>query len=276
MYGAEWGKTWRLLQIVTYHYLGGRGDVDQHENFEEILKICVENDIVPNFTSSGLGFTDEIVEICKKYAGAVAISEYRQPHTKRALKMLIDAGVTTNLHYVLGNNTIDEAIQRLKDRDFPEGLNAVIFLLHKPVGLGQESNVLKPNDPRVKEFYHLIDTEKFPFQSGMDSCNATAVLNYTNSIMNESIDTCEGARFSCYIDSNLNMIPCSFDNQEMKWAYDIKNDTIQNAWNSKQFDNFRSHFKNSCPNCPNRDDCMGGCPIRRSIVLCNRKEKDLK
>lgn len=45
------GKTFQLA-------LGGRGDVDQHENFAEILQYCRENNIVPNFTSSGLGFTN--------------------------------------------------------------------------------------------------------------------------------------------------------------------------------------------------------------------------
>lgn len=50
------GKTFQFA-------LGGRGDVDQHENFAEILQYCRENDIVPNFTSSGLGFTDEIVQL---------------------------------------------------------------------------------------------------------------------------------------------------------------------------------------------------------------------
>jgi len=43
--------------------LGGRGDVDQHENFEEILKLCCENGIVPNFTTSGLGLTAEKAKI---------------------------------------------------------------------------------------------------------------------------------------------------------------------------------------------------------------------
>lgn len=263
------GKTFQLS-------LGGRGDVDQHEYFEEIMKMCIENGITPNFTSSGLGFTEEIVEICKKYAGAVAISEYRQPHTTRALKMLIDAGVKTNLHYVLGNNSIDEAIERLKNHDFIDGLNAVIFLLHKPVGLGKESNVLRTNDPRVAEFYHLIDTEKFPFAIGFDTCNNPGILNFTSNILEESMDTCEAARHSCYIDSDMKMIPCSFDNQDLKWAVDLRTHTIQEAWNSKQFENFRDHFRCSCPNCKDRSRCMSGCPICRSIVLCDRKEKDLR
>lgn len=145
------GQTFQLA-------LGGRGDVDQHENFEEILAYCRENNIVPNFTSSGLGFTPNIIDICKKYCGAVAISWYRQEHTYKAIKMLLDAGIKTNIHYVLGNNSIDEAIKRLKDNDFPKGINAIIFLLHKPVGLGQQSNVLKYDDDRLKEFFDIIDS----------------------------------------------------------------------------------------------------------------------
>ena len=45
--------------------------------------------------------------------------------------MLVKAGVKTNIHYVLHKDSIIEAIQRLKEKTFPEGINAVIFLLHK-------------------------------------------------------------------------------------------------------------------------------------------------
>ena len=263
------GKTFQVA-------LGGRGDVDQHENFEELVKYCRENNIVPNFTSSGLGFTPEIVDICKKYCGAVAISWYRQEHTYRAIQMLLDAGVKTNIHYVLGNNSIDEAIERLKNNDFPNGINAIVFLLHKNVGLGNKANILDINDPKVEEFFNVIDNNKFNFRIGFDSCSIPGIINKTSNIDTASTDTCEGGRWSMYITSDMKALPCSFDNQELKWAYDISNDTIQNAWNSKQFDEFRSHFKNSCSGCSKRNECMGGCPIRREIVLCNRKEKDLK
>ena len=260
------GKTFQLA-------LGGRGDVDQHENFAEILQYCRENDIVPNFTSSGLGFTDEIVQLCKQYCGAVAISWYRQSHTIRAIQMLLDAGVKTNIHYVLGNNSIDEAIERLKGNDFPAGVNAVIFLLHKPVGLGSEENVLQSDDPRVAEFFKVVDAQKFNFKIGFDSCSIPAVLNLTSNIDHDSIDTCEGGRWSMYITSNMKALPCSFDNQELRWAYDISNDSIQNAWNSPQFEDFRNHFRSACPECSQRCSCMGGCPIRPQIVICDRKEK---
>lgn len=259
------GKTFQLA-------LGGRGDVDQHENFEELLAYCRMNGIVPNFTSSGLGFNERIVDICKEYCGAVAISWYRQEHTLRAINMLLKAGVRTNIHYVLGKNSIDEAIERLEKNGFPEGINAVIFLLHKPVGLGREDNVLSLEDPRVKKFYELIDRKKFPFKIGFDACSTPALVNFTRNIDPNSFDTCEAARWSMYITPDMKALPCSFD-QELRWAYDISNDTIQNAWNSPQFEEFRNHFKNSCPNCKDRLMCMGGCPVKRQIVLCERKER---
>lgn len=262
------GKTFQFA-------LGGRGDVDQHEDFERILRYCRENGIVPNFTSSGLGFTDEIVALCKELCGAVAISWYRHEYTHKAIKMLVDAGVKTNIHYVLGDNSIDEAIERLTNNDFPEGISSVIFLLHKNVGLGTNANVLRCDDKRVTRFFKVIDSGNFNFQIGFDSCTIPGLINYTKNVNPDTYDTCEGGRYSMYITADMKALPCSFDNQELRWAYDISSDSIQNAWDSKQFEDFRSHFKHSCKECSRRNECLGGCPIRREIVLCDRKEKVL-
>lgn len=256
--------------------LGGAGDVDTHEHFEEILSICRENYIVPNFTTSGIAMTKEKAEICKKYCGAVAVSEHFAPYTDRAIDLLLDAGVKTNIHYVLSNKSIGIAIDRLRNNSFKEGINAVVSLLYKPVGLGTKENVLRYDDERLRVFFDLVDNMKHPFKIGFDSCTIPAIYNFTRSIDERSIDTCEGGRWSMYITSDMKALPCSFDNQEMRWSYDISNDTIQNAWNSKQFDDFRNHFRTSCSSCKDRRNCMGGCPIRREIVLCERTEKALK
>lgn len=137
--------------------LGGRGDPDQHEQFEELLMISRENMLVPNFTTSGYGMTTQIASLCKKYCGAVAVSWYRNEYTIEAINMLLEAGVKTNIHYVLGNNSINEAIERLSTDDFPKGINAVIFLLHKPAGQGTKDNMLAVEDPRVKRFFEQIE-----------------------------------------------------------------------------------------------------------------------
>ena len=251
--------------------LGGRGDPDQHEHFEDLLRICRENDSVPNFTTSGYGMTEEISSVCRKYCGAVAVSWYRSEYTIKAIQMLLDAGVKTNIHYVLGNNSIDEAINRLQNNDFPKGINAIIFLLHKPAGQGTHDNVLDINDESVRTFFSEVD-KIHPFKLGMDSCNVPGAIKFCRHILPQSLDTCEGARFSCYIDSDLTMLPCSFD-QDRSFAVRLRPRTIEEGWHSAEFGRFRSLLERACPSCKHYDLCKGGCPLMPEIVFCDRTER---
>jgi radical SAM protein with 4Fe4S-binding SPASM domain len=73
----------------------------------------------------------------------------------------------------------------------------------------------------------------------------------------------------------MKLLPCSFD-QDLKWAVDLKEHTIEEAWNSPQFEDFRNHMRNSCPGCSKRESCMGGCPIKPEIVICNNPERNQK
>ena len=254
--------------------LGGRGDPDQHEHFEEILRICRENGLVPNFTTSGYGMTPDIAALCKRYCGAVAVSWYRSEYTLRAIRTLLEAGVRTNVHYVLGNNSIDEAIERLRENSFPEGINAVIFLLHKPAGQGSEANVLAVDDPRVAEFFALLD-QPHPFKVGMDSCNVPGALRYCKAILPESLDTCEGGRYSCYVGADMTMVPCSFD-QHQTYAVSLREMSIAEAWNSEPFERFRNKMRRACPDCPQKNYCLGGCPLMPRIVFCDSLQRKIE
>lgn len=252
--------------------LGGRGDPDQHEYFEELLRTSRENNLIPNFTTSGYGMTPELATLCKKYCGAVAVSWYRSDYTLKAIQLLLDACVKTNIHYVLGNNSIDEAIDRLERNDFPTGINAVIFLLHKPAGQGTKTNVLDFNDTRVARFFAQVEA-RHPFKVGMDSCNVPGAINFCKRILPESLDTCEGGRFSCYIGADMVMVPCSFDQQR---RYEVRLSdkiSIEDAWNSEPFVCFRNKMRDACPDCEKKALCMGGCPLMPEIVLCNSGER---
>lgn len=328
----------KLFQVA----IGGAGDVDTHEQFEEVLKLCRKYNIVPNFTTSGILMTKEKAEICKKYCGAVAVSQHtplrktiiwkdkkdlteeeinnpgkdieyyntfgevsdkylsnnwyltneildisnfvyktvyfedEAAYTYKAIKLLLDAKVKTSIHYVLSKKSIDEAIFRIKNNAFPNGINAVVFLLYKPVGLGKEENVLNVTDPKVKEFFKAVDETKTRFKIGFDSCSCSGIVNFTKNINLDSIDYCEGARFSAYIDANMNMMPCSFANQDPSWFMNLNEYTIEEVWNSDMFDKFRYSLQNSCSSCKNRLACGGGCPLVNQITLCNKKERDFK
>lgn len=258
----------------TYQFaLGGCGDPDQHEEFAGILKICRECGIVPNFTTSGLGMTEEIAKLCKEYCGAVAVSWYRSDYTTRAAEMLIEAGVKTNIHYVLHTKSIEEAMYRLKEGKFPQGVNAIVFLLHKPVGLGTKEKTIGLKNKEFSEFIKYISEEDLKYKVGFDSCTVPALIQHLGNIDRNSLDTCEGARWSAYITSDMKMLPCSFDNQEQRWAVDLRTHTIQQAWESSEFETFRNYFRHACPSCEIREQCMGGCPIRPEIVLCEKKKK---
>lgn len=261
----------KVLQVA----LGGAGDVDTHEDFEKILRITREYGIVPNFTTSGIAMNKEKANLCKELCGAVAVSDHGAPYTETALNMLIEAGVKTNIHYVLSKQTIDEAIRRLKMNGFKKGINAVVFLMYKPIGLGKIENILTYDNPKVKEFFDLVDNGKFHHKIGFDSCSCSGIVNFTSKIDRDSLDYCEGGRHSMYIDANMNAMPCSFGNQDSRWFVSLHEHTIHEAWNGEVFERFRSSLRNSCANCKDRSVCAGGCPISRDIVICNRPEKIL-
>ena len=288
--GPESDKTLDWVRANCRHFISGNWDIgcvetgklcekdssaydpDQLECFEDLLKISRENSLVPNFTTSGYGMTPEIAALCKKYCGAVAVSWYRSKYTLNAIQMLLDAGVKTNIHYVLGKNSIDEAIDRLERNDFPKGINAVIFLLHKPAGQGSKANVLDFSDPRVAKFFAQVD-KRHPFKVGMDSCNVPGAINYCKSILPESLDTCEGGRYSCYIGADMVMVPCSFDQQKRYEVQLDENTSIVDAWNSEPFERFRGKMRSACPDCDKKDLCMGGCPLMPEIVFCGSQNR---
>lgn len=260
----------RCMQLA----LGGRGDPDMHENFGELLRISRENLLVPNFTTSGIAMTDEKARLCAELCGAVAVSWYRSGSTTKAIETLLKAGVKTNVHYVLGNNTIDEALDRLENGGFPDGINAVVFLLHKPAGLGRKENVLSPEDPRVRRFFELLDGGVKPgYKIGTDSCTVPGITVFCRNVNPASVDACEGGRFSCYVGPDMVMVPCSFD-QDGRYAVSLADGTtIEEAWNSETFEKFRGILRDSCPDCPKRENCMGGCPLMPETTLCADKER---
>ena len=119
--------------------------------------------------------------------------------------MFLSAGIRTNIHYCLSNGTIDEAIEMIERKAFPENINRIIFLLHKPVGLGTQDQVLQTDDPRVKRFFSLFDRKENADRAGFDSCSVPALLQFTENIHPMCMEACEAGRFSAYISPDFKL-----------------------------------------------------------------------
>ena len=259
----------RVFQVA----LGGRGDPDEHPRFPELLRLCRDHGVVPNFTTSGFGLTDRHLSVVRESCGAVAVSWYRSEYTLRAIRLFVEAGIRTNIHYVLSTRTIEEAIWRMETGDWPSGINRVIFLLHKPVGLGTQAEVLRAEDERVRRFFGLFSQPDHGRMAGFDSCSVPGLVTMARGIAPQSMETCEAARFSAYISSDGIMTPCSFDGDSV-YGVDLGTHSVEEAWNSPAFERFRRSLAGNCPGCGKRDLCMGGCPLKPEIVLCPDRTGD--
>ena len=262
------GKTFQIA-------LGGAGDPNKHERFGDMLELARRNHIVPNLTTSGYDITDEEIRLIKKYCGAVAVSFYSRlcsdghesnDTTIQAIQRLINAGCITNIHYVVSKDTIDEIVYRLEHNIFPQGINACVFLLYKPAGQGNPQKMLHINDAIYQKFINLATSKRFDFKIGFDSCQTPALKAYGNMVAEESLEYCESARFSMYIDCENQAYPCSFGWNEDQYRVDLNSNTILDAWNSEQFESFLSKQKKQCLLC-DQSECRN-CGLNLSVDMC--------
>lgn len=239
--------------------LGGKGDPNKHEDFEKILQYCRVNNVVPNYTTSGNGLTDEEVYISKMYCGAVAVSNYNQDFTYEALNKFIEKKVKTNIHFVISANSFDAAVDILCGKDvwnnkFPiDKLNAVVFLLFKPQGNGADKKHLCLTEDQIKQFSDLLLNPQCSFKVGCDSCmiNKVSQVRKLTDFEKVCVDTCEGSRMSCYISPDMKFMPCSFGNKDEYGTQITDEMTIQKIWdNSNPFKMFRNVLQENPMSCP--------------------------
>lgn len=263
------GKTFQIA-------LGGAGDPNKHPQFEEILKICRNFRIVPNITTSRFHLQDREIELIKKYCGAAAISWYSRLdngiesnlETIKAVERLIESGCNTNIHYVISRDTIDEAIVRMEQDLLPKGIHAVVFILYKPIGNGVKEKVLKATDSRLKKFFSLATEKEHPYRIGFDTCFTPALLHLTNTVSRASLDACEAATFSMYIDSQMNCYPCSFGLWDKHISESMNDKSLREIWMGEKFTVFRNQKKEKCRNCIQKGFCQDGCRLGLDIDLC--------
>lgn len=242
--------------------LGGRGDPNKHKNFHKILQLCKQYDIVPNYTTSGKNLKHKEVELTKEYCGAVAVSDYGENFTYKAINEFIDINMKTNIHIVVTNESIDRCIDIANNIDVWEGkinkddINGIIFLLFKPQGNAKYMIDLIPKKEKLKLFIDTVRSSKTPFKIGFDSC----IVNHLKQLVSELnkyekilLDTCEAGRMSAYISPDMKFMPCSFSDHSLYGITINKHNSIIDIWQkSKVFNECRQRLIDNPSLCPFR------------------------
>lgn len=248
--------------------LGG-GEPLEHPDFLEIIDETYERGIVPNFTTNGIHLTPEICKAIKEKVGAVALSVtdiIDILHDK--IKLLANEKIKVNLHYVLSDDNLDQAIeiaQGIHNNIFSQ-INAIIFLTYKPAGRAKKESILKLGD-RLDCFIKLIKSQNIQRpKMGFDACFVPLLL-HANAVKSEYVDVCEGGFFSVYIDHKMNVSPCSFSGKQD--FYSINEFDFYDIWLNKlqNYRNRQSH--NKCKeDCCAKKLCRGHCPYYPIITQC--------
>lgn len=267
----------RKMQVLQVA-LGG-GNPNQHPLFGKILRLTREEyGIVPNYTTNGRGLTDDVLKATKAYCGAVAVSAYRPyEETRRAIDVLISCGIKTNIHFILGSQSIGTAISWLESPpSFLDKISAIIFLNYKPIGRCPGHELLLKNSSRVEHFFQLATGKKHKFRIGFDACTVTGIARFTDTPP-ICYDGCDAGRFSMFVSEDMKMYPCSFIAGAGYEGIPVVADNIQDSWRyGKLFSEIRSSLAlNGCDGCSNAKLCLGGCPVFREINLCSNRQNSI-
>lgn len=252
-----------VLQVA----LGG-GNPNQHPQFIDILQSVRKHNIIPSYTTNGDGLTHEILNATADLCGAIALSYY--PSKELALIKLLDKlkdyHIKINLHLILKSDTIDIAIEWLRNPPyFLEYINAIIFLNYKPIN--KKINLCIDDKLKIKTFFNLASECKH-IKIGFDSCCISGIAQWMNTYP-FLIESCEAARFSAFISEEMRMYPCSFMVNTSNFG-DLNKYKLIDIWKkNKSFVEYRDLIlDNSCNGCDFKHICNGGCRFMPEINFC--------
>lgn len=264
----------QAADMGTFQVALGGGNPNQHPDFVEMIEYTRSKGVVPNYTTNGRGLTEEIIVATAKTCGAVAVSVY-EPFVEaaEAIRKLTDAGIKTNVHFILDAFSVDTAIEWLNDPpEFLSPINALIFLNYKPSGRRVFEERLLRHSDRLDEFFALATAPREGIKVGFDACCVSGL--FARSDANHAlVDACDAGRFSVYVSEDMRVYPCSFQAALAEGDRLGDGRSLHDIWmNSPNIGSFRDYFASqTCGGCPHRKSCMNGCPIFEDLVVCGNR-----
>ncbi|MFA5395706.1 MAG: radical SAM protein [Methanogenium sp.] len=170
--------------------LGG-GNPNQHPDFVKLLKYLSSIEIIPNYTTNGIGLTDEILKATKKYCGGVAVSCH--PHLekiwKEAVKKLVVRKIKTNLHIIVSDKKSIEYLQKIY-KQYRNKVDYFVLLPYTAQGRAKEKEI---DYESLTLFLKNVDSKKIAFGANFyeylkKNRNIAQVSLYEPEIMSKYLD----------------------------------------------------------------------------------------
>lgn len=115
--------------------IGGQQEPLEHPEFKQVLKNFVDLGITPNYTTNGVLFNENAVELTKNYCGGVAITLH--PHLEKywrpAIELAINNKIRTNIHYIISDMRSIELLKELY-KQYNGKIDYFVLLPHMNVG----------------------------------------------------------------------------------------------------------------------------------------------
>lgn len=244
----------RMKEAKVFQVAYGGGNPNEHPNFAEILKITYESGIIPNYSTNGLGLTQEIIDASNKFCGAVAISIHKPINQYNIiLEKLTKKLKKLNLHFVMTKSNVKEISEFLCNPPaWSRNINAVVLLRYKSV---PNSNEEEPSENEYKRIF--ANAKKSHFKIAFDACSYPLIKKFLPGVNDYLYDFCQGARSSAYVNENLIMSPCSFD-CKVDFKNDLHNYSIKHIFTKSKAFRTRRKEINNCKICKQffKSDCI--------------------
>jgi MoaA/NifB/PqqE/SkfB family radical SAM enzyme len=238
----------------------GLTDLDANPDLLDIMRYCLDNDVVPNFTTAGFGATPELVKETAAMAGAVAVSVY--PHTRErayeTIRMFQAEGMDqVNIHLLYHSGNMPFVYEVLDDvRNKVVEPNAVVLLGLKPKGRGSDMEPLIPS--RFTTLIKWCLENELPM--GFDSCSCWRFLKAIDDLgvsaeqkayFHTVAEPCESGLFSIYVARDAKVYPCSFT-EDKNEPIDLlaADDFVKDVWTTQSMNTWRDALLANDRDCP--------------------------
>jgi len=140
--------------------LGG-GNPNQHPDFIELLKYLYSIKIIPNYTTNGIGLSEDILKATNKYCGGVAVSCH--PHLEKIWKEAIESlkkyKVKINLHIIISDKESIQYLQKIYEQ-YKDEIDYFVLLPYSAQGRARNKKI---NYDELTKFMKKVDNSKIAF-----------------------------------------------------------------------------------------------------------------